>query len=142
MLAAVAAAEIAVLVRRGGDGGAGGTVCRGQDARARLEAMPGAPRGAGGYACLRSVNGERRLVMHAEGLAVQRGADYEAWLLDGSGPAARAEALGVLGKGPDLSVIVPASLDLSRYSIVDISAEAHDGDATHSGRSVLRGRLP
>jgi hypothetical protein len=145
---AAGAAVVAGLVAAGGtalwlqqgraDAGAG---CRAQDARVPLEALPGAPAGAGGYACLRVVDGQRRLVVHAEGMPEQADGDYEAWLLDRDDPAGRMEALGVLGQdGPGLTV--PASLDLSRYNIVDISAEPHDGNAAHSGRSMLRGTLP
>ena len=36
---------------------------------------------------------------------------------------------------------VPAELDPDVYSIVDISIEPRDGDAAHSGRSILRGTL-
>jgi hypothetical protein len=52
------------------------------------------------------------------------------------------EALGVLGPKADQSLGVPASLDLKKYNIIDISTEPHDGDAAHSGHSVMRGRLP
>ncbi len=36
---------------------------------------------------------------------------------------------------------VPVGLDPDVYSIVDISIEPRDGDAAHSGRSILRGTL-
>lgn len=36
---------------------------------------------------------------------------------------------------------VPAGLDPDVYSIVDISVEPRDGDASHSSRSILRGTL-
>ncbi|MER7282559.1 anti-sigma factor [Dactylosporangium sp. NPDC000244] len=131
----LAAGGTALWIRRG-ETAAG---CRAQDARVTLQALPGAPAGAGGYACLRVVDGERRLVVHAEGMPVRDDADYEAWLLDRDEPTVRTEALGVLGKDSELTV--PASLDLSRYNIIDISVEPHDGNAAHSGRSILRGTL-
>jgi hypothetical protein len=37
--------------------------------------------------------------------------------------------------------IVPDSVDIDRYSVVDISAEPLDGDPTHSGDSIVRGAL-
>lgn len=39
------------------------------------------------------------------------------------------------------SYAVPAGLDPQVFSIVDISIEPRDGDAAHSGRSILRGTL-
>jgi hypothetical protein len=36
---------------------------------------------------------------------------------------------------------VPPGTDLNRFRLVDISDEPHDGDSTHSGRSLLRGTL-
>ncbi len=36
---------------------------------------------------------------------------------------------------------VPAGYDPELYSVVDISIEPHDGDDSHSGRSILRGAL-
>jgi len=36
---------------------------------------------------------------------------------------------------------VPAGYDPAVFSVVDISVEPHDGDSTHSGRSILRGEL-
>jgi anti-sigma-K factor RskA len=38
-------------------------------------------------------------------------------------------------------VILPASIDPSRYPVVDISIEPNDGQPTHSGKSILRGIL-
>ena len=36
---------------------------------------------------------------------------------------------------------LPPGADLNRYRLVDVSAEPHDGDAAHSGKSLLRGTL-
>lgn len=36
---------------------------------------------------------------------------------------------------------VPPGLDPDVYTVVDISIEPRDGDAAHSGRSILRGGL-
>jgi hypothetical protein len=114
-------------------------------AEVRLEALPEAPAGTIGSACLRTgTGGERRLHISAQGMPDQPGGDYEAWLLDSTslaGPALRMQALGVLGTGAGQTLTVPAGLDLSRYNIIDISAEPHDGNAAHSGRSLLRGTL-
>ncbi|MEV6927123.1 anti-sigma factor [Dactylosporangium sp. NPDC051485] len=119
-----------------------GADCRAQDARVRLEVVGGPPGGGTGYACVRTVDDQRRVVVRADGMAVQRDGDYEAWLLDGTGPGEGVVALGRLGRGPSLALSVPAAMDIRRYNIVDISIEPHDGTPGHSGRSVLRGRLP
>lgn len=36
---------------------------------------------------------------------------------------------------------IPAGIDPSEFSLVDVSIEPDDGDPTHSGRSILRGEL-
>ncbi|WP_433057328.1 anti-sigma factor domain-containing protein [Dactylosporangium sp. CS-033363] len=136
--ALVAAAGTALWLGRGD----AGPQCRAQDARVRLEALPDAPSGASGYACLRVVDGQRRLIVHTEGMPTQADGDYEAWLLDRDEPTVRMEALGVVAQGKtEPALAVPDSLDLTRYNIIDISAEPHDGNAAHSGRSMLRGTL-
>ncbi|GAA4248110.1 hypothetical protein GCM10022255_026770 [Dactylosporangium darangshiense] len=141
IVAAVAGAGVGVRVVGGRGSGDAAAECRAQDSRVRLEALPGAPAGASGYACVRTSGGQRRIVVRADGMPVQIGADYEAWLIDDSGPGERVAALGVLGAGPDLALAVPATVDLSQYHIIEISVEPHDGDAGPSGRSMLRGRL-
>ncbi|GAA3454984.1 anti-sigma factor [Dactylosporangium matsuzakiense] len=111
----------------------------------RLEALPGVPAGVTGSACLRTVDGQRRLHIHAQGMPAQTDGDYEAWLLDATslnGPGLRMEALGALTGGVDEDLPVPPGLDLGQYRIIDISAEPHDGNAAHSGHSLLRGSLP
>jgi hypothetical protein len=50
-------------------------------------------------------------------------------------------ALGSLLDRQDVVLPVPPGTDLNRYRLVDVSDEPHDGDATHSGRSLLRGTL-
>ncbi|MFI5912152.1 anti-sigma factor [Dactylosporangium sp. NPDC051541] len=113
-------------------------------AEVRLEALPGVPAGVSGSACLRTVDGQRRLHIHAQGMPAPAGGDYEAWLLDATslnGPSLRMEALGVLAGGTDEDLPVPADLNLEQYRIIDISAEPHDGNAAHSGHSLLRGIL-
>ena len=64
-----------------------------------------------------------------------RGQFYEAWLLD---PATRKMLpLGELGPSGQASFEVDDRL-LGRYSAVDVSLEADDGDPQHSVTSVLR----
>jgi len=49
-------------------------------------------------------------------------------------------SLGLL-EGDSGSFVVPDTVDLDRYSVVDISAEPLDGDPAHSGDSIVRGAL-
>ncbi|MFI5907110.1 anti-sigma factor [Dactylosporangium sp. NPDC051541] len=137
--ALLAASGTALWLRPSGTGTTEAATCRPQDKRIELTALPDAPNGVAGYACLQDVDGQRTLVVHADGMPDQPDGDYEAWLLDRDQPT-HMEALGVLGRNGAFNV--PAKLDLSRYNIVDISAEPHDGNATHSGHSMLRGTLP
>ena len=45
------------------------------------------------------------------------------------------------GRAGDVTLPIPPGTDLNRYRLVDISAEAHDGNSAHSGDSLLRGTL-
>lgn len=65
---------------------------------------------------------------------------YEVWLL--TPDVSNMVAVGVLGPGNDGTFPLPANIDLAEFSVVDISREAFDGDATHSTDSVVRGNLP
>jgi hypothetical protein len=49
--------------------------------------------------------------------------------------------LGVLGTGSEAQLPLPSDVDLSRYSVVDVSAEQFDNNPAHSGDSLLRGEL-
>ena len=48
-------------------------------------------------------------------------------------------SLGLLDDAGEYAI--PADIDLSEFSVVDVSIEPDDGDPTHSGRSILRGTL-
>lgn len=69
--------------------------------------------------------------------------DLEIWLIepDPSGNVAAIVSLGFVNPNNPGSFEVPAEIDTSQYSVVDISIEPRDGDATHSGHSILRGAL-
>ena len=68
-------------------------------------------------------------------------ADLELWMIatddDGTivdiAPIARLDGPG--------SYTVPSGLDATSHRIIDISVEPRDGNASHSGRSILRGTL-
>ncbi len=63
---------------------------------------------------------------------------YELWLLNGPDDLV---SLGSFKVGPSgrATVRLPLPVDPSQFSFVDLSVEPADGDASHSGRSVLRG---
>jgi len=70
-------------------------------------------------------------------------ADLEVWLIqpDADGNVADLVSLGTIDPDDPASLQVPATHDPDVYFVVDISVEPHDGDPTHSGRSILRGPL-
>ncbi len=70
-------------------------------------------------------------------------ADLELWLIepDADGNVADLVSLGVVDPDDPDSFEVPAGYDPDVYFVVDISVEPRDGDASHSGRSILRGPL-
>jgi anti-sigma-K factor RskA len=65
---------------------------------------------------------------------------HEVWLLDPDDPT-KMVALGNLPDQARVVLPVPPGTDLNRFRLVDVSDEPHDGDATHSGNSLLRGTL-
>ena len=71
------------------------------------------------------------------------GSDLEVWLIrpDAEGNVADLVSLGVVDPADPGSLEVPAGYDPDTYYVVDISVEPRDGDAGHSGRSILRGPL-
>ena len=70
-------------------------------------------------------------------------ADLEVWLIepDSDGNPADLVSLGFFNPDDPSALTVPANYDPDIYYVVDISIEPHDGDPTHSGRSILRGAL-
>jgi anti-sigma-K factor RskA len=69
-------------------------------------------------------------------------ADLELWMIevDDTGEIVDVAPVSLVdGSG---YYVVPDAIDVSTHTIVDISVEPRDGDATHSGRSILRGALP
>jgi hypothetical protein len=78
-----------------------------------------------------------QLVLDVSGLSPGEGF-YEVWLIDPETSAM--VGLGAL-PGTRGTFPVPAGLDLSRYSLVDVSIEPYDGDPVHSTDSVVRGEL-
>jgi hypothetical protein len=107
-------------------------------AQAALEPLPGWE--ATGVALVERVaqdSDSRVVVVQVSG---ELGTDgyREVWLLapDLSGMV----SLGLL-TGSSGEFVIPDGLDLTRYSVVDVSEEPFDGDAAHSGNSIVRGPL-
>ena len=73
----------------------------------------------------------------------EAGADLEVWLIrpDAAGNVAGLVSLGVIDPTDPGSLAIPAGYDPDAYFVVDISVEPRDGDASHSGRTILRGPL-
>ena len=90
-----------------------------------------------GSATVRDVDGHRELDVVVEGVSAPASGVLEVWLLDADGGLL---AVGTMA-GDQLSVPLPADVDLSRFATVDVSREPLDGDPAHSSDSVLRGEL-
>ena len=70
-------------------------------------------------------------------------ADLELWLIepDADGNPADLVSLGLIDPDSPGDFEVPADYDPDVFFVVDISVEPRDGNASHSGRSILRGPL-
>jgi len=65
---------------------------------------------------------------------------YEVWLIDPR--TMDMISLGSIEPGDQVVVLpIPSTVDLNKYSLVDVSDEPVNGDPTHSKVSVLRGQL-
>lgn len=128
--AVVAIAGAATFLTRGSEEPAGPQ----EQVSARLDAVEGA---AGGRVLMTTgAAGSTEMTISTRDLPrAHRGQFYEAWLLD---PATRKMLpLGQLGPSGRASFEIDDRL-LGRYSAVDVSLEADDGDPQHSVTSVLR----
>ncbi|WP_433824506.1 anti-sigma factor [Actinoplanes sp. CA-015351] len=105
-------------------------------ARATLSPLPAVNAAAGGSVRVLS-DGVMRI--DVRNLPLTTGF-HEVWLIDPD-DVTKMVALGTLPDAADVVLPVPPGTDLNRYRLVDVSDEPHDGDATHSGRSLLRGTL-
>lgn len=106
-------------------------------ASAQLDALPDWA-GAAGQATVAERSDGERVIRVALDAVVDDDLVREVWLLTESVDGLI--SLGLLD-GPTGEFVIPASVDLTRFSVVDISAEPVDGDPTHSGNSIVRGAL-
>lgn len=105
-------------------------------AEARLEPFPGWE--ADGRAYLeQDPDGRYSMLIELEGDIDVDGLT-EVWLL-------REDPIGLVSlgllDGRSARFALPDDLDLSEFSVVDLSAEPSDGDPAHSGDSIVRGEL-
>ena len=106
-------------------------------ARATLAPLEGAPPSARGDAEV--IDGDE-LRVDVTRLPLTNGY-YEVWLLNPD-DTTKMQSLGSLpSKTDDVVLPIPPGTDLNTYRLVDVSAEAHDGNSAHSGDSLLRGTL-
>ena len=70
-------------------------------------------------------------------------ADLEVWLIepDADGNPADLVSIGLIDPENPGDFEIPAGYDPDVFFVVDVSVEPRDGDAAHSGRSILRGPL-
>lgn len=106
-------------------------------ATATLEPLPGWD-ASGSAAVETSSDGTRVLVVDLDEGDVGDDGFREVWLLkpDVSGLV----SVGTL-EGSSGRFDLPAGLDLTQFSVVDVSEEQFDGDPAHSGNSIVRGAL-
>ncbi|MFI1990830.1 anti-sigma factor [Actinoplanes sp. NPDC020271] len=136
VLAAAAAAIVAVAgtvtVERFTGRDAGERVT----AQATLSPLATVPASAGGDV---RVLADGQLRIDVRNLPLTTGF-HEVWLLDPD-DTTKMVAIGNLPDRPEAVLPLPPGTDLNRYRLVDVSDEPHDGDAAHSGNSLLRGTL-
>lgn len=91
-----------------------------------------------GEAALLDEGGRTELRVAATGAASGPGF-VEVWLLNEDGK--RMVSLGVLDTSKSVFAVPPGAVNQG-YRVVDLSREQYDGDARHSGDSIMRGTLP
>ncbi|MDJ0338119.1 anti-sigma factor [Cryobacterium sp. PH31-O1] len=106
-------------------------------AQAALDALPGWS-ASGSARVEQSAEGRRTVVVDLDATAVPSTSLREVWLL-------KADASGLVSvgflDGSTGRFVIPASVDLAQYPLVDVSAEPSDGNPAHSGDSIVRGAL-
>ena len=106
-------------------------------ASADLAAFPGWDDASGHATVEEDADGIRSIVVDLDA-SVPQGDVSEVWLIrsDASGLV----SLGLLD-GSSGRFVLPAGIDLTEFTLVDVSAEPVDGDPAHSGDSIVRGEL-
>lgn len=103
------------------------------------------PRGAGAAATAQLIerDGQYEIQLLDTDLPTVPEDDLELWLIepDAEGQPVEVAPVSLINDATPGVYAVPAGLDPSSHYIVDISIEPRDGDAAHSGQSILRGPL-
>jgi anti-sigma-K factor RskA len=105
-------------------------------ASASLRPLPSVPATAQGTA---RVLADDEMQIDVRNLPLTTGF-HEVWLIDPE-DTSRMVSLGNLTDQANAVLPIPPGTDLNRYRLVDVSDEPHDGNAAHSGHSLLRGVL-
>ncbi|MER6346556.1 anti-sigma factor [Streptomyces sp. NPDC001595] len=125
----------------GAAAGAGITWWAGDDTAVTAPATQGArldslQAGSVGYARLTGGDSGRTLDITVQGLP-QTSGYFEVWLMDRS--HTKLISMGVLGPDGHAALPVPDNVDLTEYSVVDVSVQPYNGKPDHSGDSLVRG---
>jgi len=103
------------------------------------------PRGADASARARLVNRDGTYTIQLSNTQFPQLSDddLELWLIqpDAAGAPLNVAPVSLIDPDGDGSYVVPAGLDPTTHFVVDISIEPRDGNASHSGQSILRGAL-
>ena len=106
----------------------------------QLNALPGWSGSQGRATIEEDRDGNRVLVVQASSPEPSTG-PREVWLTNSQ--ADPMFAMGFLQADGSGRFPIPSSMDLNEFRLVDISQEPeHDHDPGHSGKSILRGKLP
>jgi len=101
------------------------------------------PRGAESAATARLVerDGHFEIELTDADLPTLAGDDLELWLIepDADGNPLDVQPVAVIDVAGSGTYRIPDGLDPESHSVVDISIEPRDGQAAHSGQSILRG---
>jgi hypothetical protein len=83
---------------------------------------------------------DRKLDLDIQDLPLTTGF-YQVWLIDPD-DLTKMVPVGMLGTSTgDVELPIGPTVDLNQFRVVDVSAEANDGNSAHSGKSLLRGTL-
>lgn len=137
---AVLASAVLVLLGVGAGQLIGGGDSEAPDTAGRTLALePIEPRGAGasGSAELIGTSGGEAVVDVSGVSPNEAGEFYELWLLTSPDDLVSLGSFKV-GASGRATVRVPLPVDPAEFEFIDLSIERDDGDASHSGRSVLR----
>jgi anti-sigma-K factor RskA len=104
-----------------------------------LALEPVDPRGSGATGSAELIGGGGgEAVVHISGVSPNApGEFYELWLLSSPDDLVSLGSFKV-GSSGEATVRVPLPVDPAEFEFIDLSVERDDGDASHSGRSVLR----